>query len=146
MPLVDERHRTNDRPLKVMTGPQNSARARLADGLNAGLGVWLIFAPWLYGFDRYAAGTADMTRSSVLVGILIAICSAMRFAYPHRGTGPSGISIVLGFWAAISPWNYGFTTNVAWLWTSAIVGVAVIALAIWSVKQTHPERDRQQHA
>lgn len=71
-----------------MTGQYNSARARLADGLNAGLGVWLIIAPWIYGF----------------------------------------------------------TTNVAWLWTSVIVGVAVMALATWSVRQTHPERGQRQHA
>jgi hypothetical protein len=62
------------------------ARARLADGLNVAPAVWLIIAPWTYGFGRYAAGNADMTRSSVLVGVIIAVCSAIRFAYPHRGT------------------------------------------------------------
>jgi len=130
----------------VMTGQHNSAGARLADGLNIGLGVWLIIAPWIYGFVRYGAGNADMTRSSVLVGVIIAICSAIRFAYPHRGTGPSGVSIVLGFWTAISPWMYGFTTDGAWLWTSVIIGIAVMALATWSVRQTHPERGHRQHA
>jgi hypothetical protein len=129
-----------------MTDQDNTAKARVADGINVGLGVWLIMSPWIYDFDRYAVTNADVSRSTVLVGVVIAICSAIRFAYPHRGTGPSGFSVVLGFWTGISPWFYGFTTNVAWLWTSVIAGVAVIALAVCSVRQTHPERSHQQQA
>lgn len=39
---------------------------------------------------------------------------------------------LIGIWLIISPWVYGFTSNVGAMWNSVIFGIIVLILAIWS--------------
>jgi hypothetical protein len=130
-----------------MTSEDHSQQVRIASGINILLGIWLISSPWINGAaTATAAGIAGATWNNVISGILIVLCSAIRFSSPQRSTAPSAANIVLGVWTLISPWIYGYTVDATRLRTNVIVGIAVIALAAWSGSATYQDHRRQRHA
>jgi hypothetical protein len=128
-----------------MANKDHISQVTLASGINVLLGVWLIISPWFYG---YAAGPAPagVALNNVIVGILIVICAALRSFSPDRKVFLSGINIVLAIWTLISPWIYAYGADGPLFWTNIIVGIVVIALAIWSGSATYVDRSHQRHA
>ena len=92
------------------------------DGTNLLLGAILIAIPWIIG-----SATQAVDWNAWIVGGLVAFnasCALIGFAAWEEWT-----NLVLGLWAAISPWLFGFQGNVGATWTYVILGFAVAALA-----------------
>jgi SPW repeat len=126
-----------------MTNLDHSSQIAIASGINVLLGIWLVVSPWFYG---YATASTDVTWNSVIVGLLIVICAAVRSFAPLRRAALSGVNILLGIWVLLSPWVYGYSADVPRLGTNVVVGIVVIALAIWSGGRTYVDRRQQRHA
>jgi hypothetical protein len=115
-----------------------AAQARTASGVNILLGIWLIVSPWMFDYSETPA-----VLNSMIVGALVAILAASRLASLRDTAIVSGINVILAVWTVISPWFYGYASNVGAVRDNVIVGVVIAALAIWSggatiVEQTHP--------
>lgn len=108
-----------------------AAQARTASGINILLGLWLIASLWMFDYSARAA-----VVSSVCAGALIALLAAMRIATLHDSKGLSGINLLLALWAIVSPWACGYAANVAATTDNVILGIVIVALAIWSASAT----------
>jgi SPW repeat len=104
------------------------------DGTNLCLGVILFGIPWVV-----ASATQAVDWNAWIVGGLIAFnacCALVGFAAWEEWT-----NLVLGLWAAISPWLFGFQGNVGATWTYVILGCAVGTLAavqLWLINRQLP--------
>jgi SPW repeat len=127
-----------------MTNQDHASQVVLTSGINVLLGIWLIISPWFYA--TAAPATASVTWNNVIVGILIVICGVLRSSSPQRRVALSGGNIFLGIWTLISPWIYGYSTDAPRFGTNIIVGILVMALAIWSGSTTYLDRRHQRHA
>lgn len=109
----------------------DSLQARAASGIIILLGLWLIASAWVFDYSGRSA-----VLNSVSVGALIAMLAALRVASLQCSVAVSGINILLGFWTIVSPWTTGYVANKPALANNIMVGVFVMALAIWSARAT----------
>jgi len=99
-------------------------------------GIWFFVSPWVYG-----AYTNPNAWNSWIVGAVIAILAASRLANPSVAW-MSWLNCLLGIWAFVSPWVYGYTDNTGRFINSLCVGVVVFIMAITSMNRTvHTEGD-----
>jgi hypothetical protein len=113
-----------------------ATQARTASGFNILLGIWLIISPWVFGY--VSAGPAPMWNS-VVVGALVLILAATRFATPHTAPGLSWTNLVLGLWTIASPWIYVYENLDNAMWDNVATGIAIVAVAIWAASATAAE-------
>jgi len=105
-------------------------------------GLWFFVSPWVYG-----AQMAANAWNSWIVGAVIVILAAIRVANPVNAAGLSWVNCILGVWAFISPWIYGYTSEHGRFINSLCVGVIVFAVAIWSASSTpHTQHPATPHA
>lgn len=123
-----------------MSEMDHSGQVKTASGINIVVGIWFLISTWVYG---YAAASQAMVWNYIVVGALIAIFGAIRYATPHSRVGFSWINIVLGVWALLSPWIYSYAGDMPRVWNDVIVGIVVAALAIWSGSATVSEHRHQ---
>jgi hypothetical protein len=115
----------------------DSSQVKVASGLTFLAGIWMIISAWVYG-AIYTSGNA---WNSIIVGLVIAVLSAIRFFSPRSAVGLSWIIALFGIWMIISPWVYGYArTNYARLWNSVIFGIIVLILGAWSAAATPDTR------
>ena len=94
--------------------------------LNILLGIWLIISPFaMVSFNPFQNATVN----NVIVGILVAIFAAVRFAGPTRA-GWSWCNVVLGAWLIISPFVLGFSNAPVPAWHNIILGIVIGLLAL----------------
>ncbi|HET7321560.1 MAG TPA: SPW repeat protein [Longimicrobiaceae bacterium] len=117
-----------------MAYEEHAGQVRTASGINVVLGIWFIISPWAYGYSHLHQGSI---WNNVIVGLVIAIFAAIRFFSPDSSIWLSWIVGLLGIWAFASPWIYEYSGNPQRLWNSIILGILVLALAIWSVSATN---------
>ena len=104
------------------------------DGTNLILGAILFAIPWVV-----APATQAIAWNAWIVGGLVAFnagCALAGFAAWEEWT-----NLVLGLWAAISPWLFGFQGDPAATWTYVTLGCVVAALAavqLWLVNRQPP--------
>ncbi|HEU4585369.1 MAG TPA: SPW repeat protein [Gemmatimonadaceae bacterium] len=121
----------------MRTADTDTSQVRVASGLNFLAGIWIIISAWVYG-AIYTSGSA---WNSIIVGIVIAVFSAIRFFSPRSAVGLSWINALLGIWMIISPWVFGYAgTNTARMWNSVIFGIIVLILGVWSAAATRDTR------
>jgi hypothetical protein len=106
-----------------------AAQARIANGINTLLGIWLLVSPWVFGY--HAAGWAA-AWNSVIIGALIAIFAGSSFFSQHVHTGLNWINVPLALWTMISPLVYGYTANPGGLGDNLILAILISAFAICS--------------
>lgn len=87
----------------------------------AALGIWLLFAPAVFGST---AGAAD---SDHLVGALAVTCAMIALA--EVGRAMRFLNIGFGAWLAAAPWFLSGASSAA-QWNSAVAGVLLIALSL----------------
>jgi flagellar biosynthesis protein FliR len=109
----------------------DSVQARTARGINILLGLWLIASPWVFDYSGRSA-----VLNNVFVGALIATLAALRLACLQGSAAVTGTSVTLGFWTIVSPWTIGYVANKPSLANNIMVGVFVMALAIWNARAT----------
>jgi hypothetical protein len=74
--------------------------------INVVLGAWLIASPWVFDYSGRSP-----VLNSVLAGALIALLAAIRLASQHESANLNRISLLLGFWTIVSPWEIGYVAN-----------------------------------
>jgi hypothetical protein len=95
--------------------------------MNFLLGAAVIVAGWLTLGDSFDSSPA---LSSIVSGALIVACGAWRALQPEKTFTLSGTNMALGFWVAVSPWTYGYTTDIARLVSMIALGVGVMAVSV----------------
>jgi hypothetical protein len=88
--------------------------------LSSALGIWLMFAPAVFGTQGAAAD------SDHLVGALITTVAVIVMAEVIRAG--RFLNVLLGAWIAIAPWMLS-GANMAARWNGVLVGALVIALS-----------------
>jgi hypothetical protein len=82
----------------------------------------------------YGAWHVGNAWNSWIVGALIAIFAAIRMSSPRGLPFFSWLNVLLGIWAFVSPWVYGYTANQGRFINSLCVGVVVFVLAMISMR------------
>jgi len=98
-------------------------------------GIWFFISPWVYG----TSGDAN-SWNSWIVGAVVVILSAIRLSAPMTTAGLSWVNCILGVWAFISPWVYGYTLEHGRFINSLCVGVILFIAAISATTTTHDTR------
>jgi hypothetical protein len=127
-----------------MTSITDKLTAQWQHAANFLLGVWLVASPWLLAYVDQAPAALNAS----VVGVLVALVAAAALAADHEprahATGERGlgkfaprlaedwITAGLGAWLIVSPYILGFGAMPAASWTHFVVGVLVIALALWA--------------
>ena len=107
------------------------------DLANLVVAALLFVSPWLLG---YAAETAAAWNAWI-TGLAIAgfgLAALVRF---HEWE--EWVNVLLGLWAAISPWLLGFVANGPARWAHVVAGLVVMGLAaidLWLGRQSPPAK------
>ncbi len=100
-------------------------------------GIWLFVSPWVYG----AASMASAWNSWIF-GVIIAILAAIRLGRPMGTAGISWVHSLIGIWVFVSPWVYGYASDMGRFINSLCVGavlfVAAISIASSTPHTRHP--------
>jgi SPW repeat len=102
--------------------PKQAGTRSWIDATNLVLGAILFSLAWVVGPATQAA-----QWNAAIVGGLVAFnagCALVGFAAWEEWT-----NLILGFWAVITPWMFGFQADVGATTTYVIVGGVVAALA-----------------
>jgi hypothetical protein len=106
------------------------------DWLDMVLGLWLAVSPWVLDFvDSDPAGT----RNVVIVGIAIAVLSALTFLAYH--IVEEWLDVLLGVWLIVSPWVLPGSGDLDMVANFVIVGAIVLTLSgyeILAARHGHP--------
>lgn len=94
------------------------------------LGVVLFLAPWLFG----TMANATSSWNAWILGAIVAGIALLALARP-MATTYEGVEAIAGIWLFLAPWILGFAAVGAAAWTGWIIGVLLVALAIWKLTQ-----------
>jgi hypothetical protein len=113
------------------------SKERWRDWVMLVLAVWLFLSPWILGFAAAmpAAGEAmgsPAAWNAWIVGIVIAAVAVWAVAW--FAPWQDWVNGVLGAWLVIAPWVLGFGGLAAAAWNHVIVGLLVLALAAWELR------------
>ena len=111
----------------------NWTNARLCDVANLILGAFLVFSPWMLGFD---AGM--VSQNAYISGIVIAVLAIAALA--AFAVWEEWLNLIVGLWVLVSPWVLGFQGTTA-MTVHVIIGAAVAILAaieLWMMSQIPP--------
>ena len=100
--------------IEVFSAPWNLLASAL-------LGVWLMAAPSIFGWNGQAA---DSTH---VAGALVATFAVVAFAEPARIV--RFLNVAVAIWLLIAPWVLAGRPPL-WLWTSVLTAAALIALSL----------------
>lgn len=100
---------------------------RWQDLINAVLGLWLLASPWVIGYDD--GGTAMW--NAITAGVLLAALALGAVFIPRAWEewAQGGI----GAWLIASPWVLAFSEREGPMLTAMWAGIAVVALALWTL-------------
>jgi VIT1/CCC1 family predicted Fe2+/Mn2+ transporter len=105
-------------PKATRSDAANSAKH--LSGFSAGLGAWLIAAPFLLGYEFTGAVSND-----VVCGLIVLALGALRYSKPLENVWASWTNAGIGAWLVIAPfvllpYSYGA------FWNDLAVGVLLI--------------------
>ncbi|QRO01903.1 SPW repeat protein [Archangium violaceum] len=87
---------------------------------NIVLGIWLVFAPLVLGYDVPAARSND-----IIVGLFLA-----TFALVGATIGKMRFLWVLAIWLIVAPFALGYGNELAPVLNDVLVGIAVLGLSL----------------
>lgn len=99
---------------------------RWQDWINLILGAWLFVSPWVL---QYADSTAAW--NAYIMGAGIAVFAAIAAYMPKAWE--EVINTLIGVWLVISPFVLGFTGVAGVALHTVLIGVMVIAFAVWAM-------------
>ena len=97
------------------------------DPVNLVLGIWMVVSPWVLQHE----GDSLPTFNAVGLGILIA--AAALVALFKVMAWEEWVNVAFGVWLLISPWVLGFSGLAMATSNAVIIGIAVAALALWTL-------------
>ena len=92
------------------------------------LGLWLLLSPWALFFDNEPRAL----ENALAVGALVIVAEIVELSIFRDWE--EWINVLLGAWLAISPWALGIG-NAAARWNFLIVGILVLALALYEIRE-----------
>jgi hypothetical protein len=118
-------------PTAVRHTPDDAARsAKSISGFSAGLGAWLIAAPFLLGYEFTGPLAND-----VVCGVLVLALALMRFGKPLANVWASWTVAGIGFWLILAPFvllPYDYSA----FWNDVIVGALLVLTGAGSALAT----------
>jgi hypothetical protein len=111
-----------------MAQPAFSFPKQWEDWTSWALGIWLLLSPWTLFFDQ----ETPAVENAVAVGTLIIAAEILELSIFRDWE--EWINVVLGTWLAVSPWVLGIASGAA-RWDFVIVGVLVVALALYELRE-----------
>ena len=88
------------------------------------LGLALIAAPFAFGFSDINAAL----WTSVIIGTLVFVVSAVE-AFRTTDLWEYWVASIFGILAISAPFVLGFSDNTAALWSSVVIGLAVVVVS-----------------
>ncbi len=110
------------------------SQVKVASGISFLFGLWLIISPFVMGFSTLSAMAM---YDAVIVGVIVAILSLIRFFSPGSSTALNWINALLGLWLIISPFVLALSGVAGVLVNFVIVGIAFIIFNVWAAL-VHP--------
>jgi hypothetical protein len=95
------------------------------DGVNAGLGAWLIIAPWVLDFQHVTIATT----TTMALGALLLACSIEAIAVPDAWE--EWLDVAIGIALMLAPALLGFDALPLALVNAMVTGALVVILALW---------------
>lgn len=89
--------------------------------VSAGLGVWLMFAPWVLGITGSAAHSDHLLDTLIVTTAVIALADV--------GCAARWFNVLLAAWVIAAPWMLSGATSLP-RWSDLVVGVLVILLSL----------------
>ena len=124
-----------------------NATVKATSGINLGIGIWLILAPFVLPYavvvaDEAAADVAvnaAPTWNDIVVGLLVAILAGLRLAQPVRSESASWTNCGVGVWLVmapfiLAPYPYAATAN------DVVCGLLIAVLAALSASAARRAR------
>ena len=107
------------------TNTPNTPRTFGVSRLSLLLGIWLLIAPFMLGYNLGVA-----TWNDIILGILVAGVALLR-TFGNVQAGTSWLNVVFGIWLIIAPFALNYADHPAARWNDIILGILVIIFA-WS--------------
>ena len=87
----------------------------------------------------YTAATGAFWNSIIAGAAIVLFASSRETAEGYKHATPSWISAAIGAWLLVSPMVLGFSAISVAFWNHIILGIAVIAFALWGALSTPHE-------
>jgi hypothetical protein len=97
------------------------------DAANAALGFWLMLSPWALGFQ----GMSMAMSNAVVMGLALVAVALGAMLLPQAWEEWS--EGTLGLWLMASPWLLGFGWQRDAMLSTALTGLVVAVLALWTL-------------
>lgn len=97
------------------------------DVANFVLGVWLALSPWALGYQ----GDATAMSTAVITGVVLMAVALGAIFEPRAWE--EWTQALIGLFLIASPWLLGFDDRQAVMRNAVITGIAVVALAAWTL-------------
>ena len=97
------------------------------DVANFVLGVWLALSPWALGYQ----GDATVMSTAVITGVVLMAVALGAIFVPRAWE--EWTQAVIGVFLIASPWLLGFNDQQTVMRNAVITGIAVLALAAWTL-------------
>lgn len=96
------------------------------------LGIWLVLSPWGFFYDQETRAV----ENAVAVGALILVAEVVELSIFRDWE--EWINVAVGAWLVVSPWVLGIV-SVAARWNFVVIGVLVLGLALYELRETGRE-------
>lgn len=103
------------------------------------LGLLLVVAPWLLGYD----GNSSALWSSVILGAVMGLVAGYKVTFRDVGRWEYWVVGIAGFLALLAPFVLGFMVVPAALWTTLVIGLLALGLAAFELFVREPVRSRE---
>lgn len=111
---------------------------RTANWVSLVSGVYMILAPFLFGFTNQT----QEAWNSLLLGIIVSVLAVYRMTSPGLHIWTATVSLVLGLWAIVAPFALGAGNVMAAVWSGVIAGAAVAVFSVASMSGGEAIRER----
>jgi hypothetical protein len=107
--------------------------------VNLVMGMWLMAAPWVFGYARTEAGW-----NATIVGLVVMAIAVVRIVRPARRVWLSVVTLGLGIWLVVAPFVIG-DVSTARVVDNLVVAAVIITEACVSIVFGVRARSGQPH-
>jgi hypothetical protein len=100
------------------------------------LGVALVGAPWLLGYDS----NPNAMWSSVILGVVVALASAYKAIVHDKANWEYWVAALAGLLAILAPFALGFSAETTAVWSTILIGALTMVVAAYELLYRGPEQ------